>query len=159
MKKKVFVLLFLLTFIVSFTSCFSLKSSSNKAKETYSVFFIDNGVLQYFIKPLEFKSKNYTLYSTEPIKSIESIIIKTNTNSAQIIGNERLYINKDKKGYQIRYSGTITYKQLTEFVYCENPRIHIYLKNEIIFKPEKHTLKSIKIIKTEVIDIIELNKE
>ena len=181
MKKKILIIILSLFFIINLTSCFSIRSKGNKSRETYSVFYIDNGVLQYFVKPLEFKSKgytlhidftfrdttqyqnqitaNYTLYSKEPIKNIESIVIKTDTNSFQIIGNEKLYINKNKDGYQIRYSGLITYKQLTDFFYCKKLVIHIFLKDEKVFKPIARTSKMINIVREEVIDIIELNKE
>jgi hypothetical protein len=179
-KFKTFLLFFVI--ITFFSSCIPLKMGGTQSrKKCYEEFYISDGVIQYFIKPLKFKSgnnefyidftfrdtvninslitANYSFISEFPVKNIDSVIINTTCEKFLLQNGSKLFVDKNKKSYEIRYSDKIYYSELKKFFYSDNLHIFIYSnKNEYVFEPNKNTLKKIKISKDEVIDIIDLNK-
>lgn len=177
MKTK---LLFLII-ILSLSSCIGIRIKGTKsAKKYYEEFFIDQGVMQYFIKPLEFKGEkdnlsidftfrdtvdyqsfittNYSIYTFEKVKNIDSAFFIINNKKIQLKHCEKLFIKKSKQ-YQIRNSCKITYKEFMEIVEVE-PEIWAYFNNKKhVFLPSKNAKTGLEITKTQIIDIIELNRD
>jgi len=168
--------------ILLFSSCYGIKFNGKKsAKKHYEVFFIDQGVLQYFVKPLEFKgddevfsvdftfrdsvnyfssvTTNYSIFTENPIKQVDSAFFVTNNEQIKLHNCERFFINIKKKTYQIRNSCTITYSQLIEITANETEFWAYYEGQKHVFIPTKKTSNILQGIKTQVIDIIELNKD
>jgi len=179
-KNKLSILLIIL-FVVSLNSCCIMGMRGQRSTKTiYDDFYISEGVMQYFVKPITFKSKdykftldftfrdsittsyatcNYSLFSEEPVSTIDSAIILVDNNQKIIIkNNKKLFVSKKKK-YQIRYSGGITNNELKIFFKGTSFEVNIYNNNsKIVLKPSNKTLKSIELFNKEVVDIIELNQ-
>ncbi len=154
----------------------------------YEEFYVDEGVNQYFVKPLDFKAlngkekftidftfrdtlrdnsqiiANYSFFSEYPVKKIDSVVLiaanNTDKQSFKLKNCQRLFIDKNKKTYQIRYSCSLTYKQILDFFDYQDYSVSVYINgNTIKFIATKKTLKAIYIVKNEVTDIIKLNKQ
>ncbi len=176
-KNKLIILL-IISFVISLSSCRIVRIGGKRSPKTvYEEYYVGEGVMQYFVKPIYFKSKdykftldytfrdtiattyatcNYSLFSEKPIKTIDSTIILVDNNKRiKIKSNKKLFIDK-KKDYQIRYSGGITKNELKTFFGGTTFEINIYEnKSKIVLKPTKGTYKSIKIFKEQVMDIME----
>jgi hypothetical protein len=173
-------LLFLII-IISFSSCIGIRIKGTKsAKKYYEEFFIDQGVMQYFIKPLEFKGDkenlfvdftfrdsvsyqsfitlNYSIYTFERVKDIDSAFFIINDKKIDFNNCEELFIKKSKK-YEIRNSCKITYEEFMKIVEVE-PEIWAYFNNKKhVFLPTKNAKTGLLITKNQIIDIIELNRD
>ena len=155
------------------------KKGTGKPKKHYEEFFIEQGVMQYFIKPMKFKGNknyltidftfrdtlkyesfviaNYSIFTKTAVKKIDSTFFIINNEKIKFKNCERMFIDF-RKDYQIRNTCNITYKELTKIVEMK-PEIWAYFDNEKhVFVPSKHALKSFEVIKTRIIDIIELNR-
>ncbi len=174
---------FLFIIIILFSSCFGLRIRGTKSpKQVYEVFFIDDGVLQYFIKPLKFKNKhdyftvdftfrdtlkydsfvttNYSIYTKVAAKKIDSLFFITSEYKIKCKNNDKMFIDLKKKTYQIRYSSGITYQELIYLTSADDYYVLAYYNNsKHKFFPKRKTKKYIDIVNQQVINVIELNKE
>ncbi len=174
----------ILFFVVLFSmfSCVTSKFNGKKgAKKSYEVFFINQGVLQYFVKPTEFKANeemvmidftfrdtlaytsfvtvNYSIFSSQVIKQVDSAFFVVDNKRIKLENCTRFFIDLHKNTYQIRNSCGITYQELTD-LFSSQPVFEAYYNNEkTVFIPTKKTVKIFSAIKTQIIDIIELNKD
>ncbi len=171
----------ILFFLLNLSSCGMMMMGGKKEKfSVYEEYYINEGITQYFVKPLIFKSKDYkftidytfrdsittsfvtansSLFSDQPIKTIDSIIILIdNSKKVKVKNNKKLFIDMKKK-YQIRHSGNISYNELKTFFSGTVFEVNVFTNNSnIILFPSKQTLKSIRLFNTHGIEIIELNK-
>lgn len=180
MKKN--ILLLGITIVLITNSC--ALSSFYKTKKTTSsffvTFFVENGINQYFIKPLNFKSKkellkidftfrdtcqnktliiaNYSIFSSQLIKNIDSAFFMVNNQKIYFKETEKLFI-ENKKQYQIRQTNKITYKELLQ-IFNNDSQIHIfYSNNELIFVPTSKTKKIKAKAQKIIFENIELNRK
>lgn len=181
MKFK-FKFLILVAVLFSFNSCISYKFKGKKSpKKYYEVFFIDQGINQYFIKPLKFEAKkeyftvdftfrdsigydsyvttNYSIFTSDVVKTVDSAFFVINTDKILIKKQEKFFIDLLKDTYQIRYSGKITYKELIS-VTENDPEIWTYYNgNKHIYYSNKKAKIGLEVSKNSIIKIIELNKD
>ncbi len=113
-------------------SCFSIKPQVSKTgKNLWEDFFVSPGVMQYFIKPLEFKNKegnididftfrndsdsvtvNYSIYSDQVYTKPEMVIISNELITINIFSPKTLISEMIQKKYKLRQTGKIS---LAEF--------------------------------------------
>ena len=171
----------LIVIIISFNSCIGLRIKGKKSNKTYyEEFFIAQGVMQYFVKPLEYKSEknnlsidftfrdtlsynsfvivNYSVFTDEAIKKIDSTFFVFNTEKIELKHCEKLFIDKKKK-YQIRNSCKITYRELMQIIESDFEIWTYYNNQNHIFSPTRQAKTGVEITKTRIIDIIELNRD
>lgn len=177
--KKTLLFLFLL---LSISSCITFHVRSTKsAKKLYEEFFIGQGVMQYFVKPLEFKNNEYSLnidftfrdtthatslvitnfsiFLKDKSEKIDSLGFQFDNSKVNFINPTQLYIDFNKKQYIKRFTSYVKYDDMKSFFYSENLTIFIYSNNLLkILYPTKKTNKNIEILKIKVFDMIELNK-
>ncbi len=175
-------LILLTVLIVSTTSCLSLKIKGKKSKPSKYVeeFFIDQGIMQYFIKPMKFKGEkefftvdftfrdsisfdsyltaNYSVFTKNVVKKIDSAFVFVGDNKIKFCCSKRMFIDNYKKGYQIRYSSNITLNELSELVDNEKKIVLYYNGDEHYFLPVKKTKTACSVVKKNIIDIIILNR-
>ena len=143
LKKTVFI------FILFLTSCSIVKFNvGNKKKSIYETFFISNNNTQYFIYPLVFKSYNekieldftfrdfsiksdsaicnFSIKGFEIIKSIDSLYIDNEKNSINITFPEKIFIEKNKKTFQSRFTSKIKLTELIDIFKYPNWQISIF---------------------------------
>jgi len=152
--------------------------SSGRPSKLYEVFYIKNGVTQYFIKPLKMKSGdvkfkidftlrsnltqdgdvtcNFSLLSKEPIKKIELATLSNSSNKASINNLEKIFIEKQGKDYHLRYTSTMKFSDFSNLSKSKFSTINI---DGISFEIPKKMLKKLSKIDESVIEIIELNFE
>jgi len=160
MNKIVSILLYFLVLIIISTSCIGIKMNASKnSKSYYETFHINDSVMQYFIKPMQFKGKlnlkadftfkkisnrfstvtmNFSVISNEdtPLELIQ--INSTERDSIRKIN--LLFKEKKKSKYKYRYTSNISYMSLYDFFSQEHQIINY---NNNILLP---TVKSKKII-------------
>ncbi len=168
--------------LLLFSSCLSVKIKGKKSKpgKYYEEFFIDQGVMQYFFKPLKFKSKtdffivdftfrdsmdfesyltaNFSVFTDEPLKKVDSAFFLVNNEKINFCCLERMFIDNYRKGFQTRYSSKITFNQLSQFFENEPIILLYYNGGEHYFIPKRKTKKVLIILKQNVIEIIKLNR-
>ncbi|TAG05083.1 MAG: hypothetical protein EAZ44_03955 [Cytophagia bacterium] len=130
MKKNI-ITLFLIIFVVSFFySCaggIGMKGQRGGSK-IYEMYYIDSVTNQYFIKPLTFKNKiysvdydivfripyktqatlNFSLFSNENINKIDTFYIDNGSGNLKMIQIKKLlYKEKTRRKYHYRYSSQI----------------------------------------------------
>ncbi|MBN2890761.1 MAG: hypothetical protein JXL97_02750 [Bacteroidales bacterium] len=173
--------LLLLIVIVSLSSCYGVKIKGKKnPKKYYEEFFISQGIIQYFIKPLEFKGEketfvadftfrdsvqynsliavNYSIFSDDVVKQVDSAFFITNNKKIKILNCEKLFIEKHKQ-YHLRNSCKITYNDLIQVINEDLEVLAYYNNLEHNFKATKQAKKGLFIAKTRIIEIIELNRD
>lgn len=182
MMRKYFIILIAL--YLTLNSCIPVKYAGKKhsPKSYFVEFYVDKNINQYFIKPIEYKNNNnniltidftfrdsaqknspiianYSIFSKEVIKKVDSAYYLVNDFRIRLFNQDRLFIDHKKK-YEIRYSNNLTYQNLIDILANHNSQIVVYYENsEHVFSPTKKTQNAIDICKTNIIDIIELNKE
>ena len=180
--KKFRYYLFFIIIGISLSSCMlrTLKGSHTK-RTYYESFYISDSVNQYFLKPLEFKfvkeklyidftfrdstlsnpvTVNYTVETQERIAKIDSAYFKLNSQKIPLYNSSKMFIDKDKDKYKIRYTNTLKFKDLANI--CKNSdkfTFNVFYNNEKhIFLPTKKSIKFLSAFYDDVIDVIYLNK-
>ncbi|MBN2662898.1 MAG: hypothetical protein JXR68_04550 [Bacteroidales bacterium] len=176
---KIKYLLFACMFL--FSSCIGVKFKGKKSpKQFYEVFYMEQDVLQYFIKPIDFKgddnifrvdftfrdsssntslvTTNYSIYSPEVVKQIDSSFFVVNNQKIKLKNPDRLFIDLRKTIYQIRYSSVIEYDGLVKITSSDPEFWAYYNGSKHVFYPTKRTYNILSNVKTQIIDIIEFNK-
>lgn len=163
-------------------SCSNIRFVGKKSpKKYYQEFFIDNGIMQYFLKPVVYKSSkekllgdftfrdtvaengfvvfNYSIYTKSVVKNIDSAFIIISDNKIRIKNNERMFIDKDKNFFEIRYSAFITFYQMKQLSENESKINVFYNNSSVTFVPTKKTKSVLELFDQKVINIIELNRD
>ena len=181
MKKLTTYLIFILIGI-SLNSCMlKIFKGSHAKRSYYESFYISDSVNQYFLKPLEFKfvkeklfidftfrdstlsnpvTANYTVETKQRTAKIDSAYFKLNSKKIPLANSSKMFIDKNKDIYKIRYTNTLKFNNLSTI--CQNPdklNLIVYYNNEKhIFIPTKKAIKSLSTFYNDVIDVIYLNK-
>ncbi len=178
MKKILYLIL--LTSLIS--ACSSVKYAGKKsAKKYYEEFFIDQGVMQYFIKPVEYKNGknkitvdftfrdsvpdngnitlNFSLFSENLVKKIDSASFISSNQEIKIKNLKRMFIDKRKNIFQVRYTSSIKFRDMSEIFANNYNLILFYNKTKQTFVPKTKTLKIYRAFDNKVLSIIELNRE
>jgi len=163
---------------VSLSGCFSTKQSTSKGgKNLYATFYTEDG-LQYFLKPMSFKSDNneellidftfrnvdiktdsatvnFTTIGSQLIKSIEDIRIAADANVEAVGVNPKLLFNEKKsKGYSSRFTTKFSLYELSQVLNQNTSIIISYKQNTYAYKAEKKTKKSIASLNDVVFSLI-----
>lgn len=156
----------------------TMESSGNPGK-LYEVFYIKNGVTQYFVKPLKGKGEdlkyttdftlrndlkldgdivcNFSLFSKKPIKKIESAVFKSDGKSIPLHSLEKIFIEKVKKEqYHLRYTSKMTFRDFSQLVKADI--ISMKLDNLYIGFSNK-IVKNLHKIDEYIVELVELNME
>ena len=170
MQTRLFKIIILILFNFTLYSCISYKRSSTKGNIVYyETFYINDSTMQYFIKPLEFKSTSkllidYTFRKSNKTFSdvtmnfsyvglqkseIDTFLLIYDTLTNKNLINKLMYKEVINNSYIYRYNSTIKYIDLNKFLSSDNYKIKI--KDEI-FLPSKSTIKKIKKIKLNLFD-------
>ena len=131
--KKRFLLLSLLLVSLSITlnSCLGVRpAASAGSKKYFESYYAGDEGNQYFIKPLvlvseykdiSFRSKeslqgtaqvNFSVYMPEAIHSLKSVYLYVNNTSFELSDIKLLFVEKEKNGFQSRFSTTIPAEKL-----------------------------------------------
>jgi hypothetical protein len=168
-----------LVFLFSFYGCgLKLSKSGSSAGKAYQTFYIDKGLIQYFISPIEIrnskKSKvlfdftfrsnasydsavifNYTLFSETPVLKVDSVLLINAKDTFRIINRQKLFLEKKSEIYMIRYSSTISFRELSSFFKSEK---HILQLNNFRFESSRKANRRMASVHSEVIELIELSQ-
>jgi len=181
MKRNILIAFILIIYIFFSNSCINIKFSDKKTgKDLYEEFFIDKGVTQYFIKPIKFKSDefsyivdftfrdtataksyiiaNFSIYSNEKTEVYDSIGFYADNVVCKFINPVKLYIDADKNLYIRRFTAYLKYDEMKKLFSSENMRIFISSNNKLNeLLPTKSTKKHISLINDNLLEFIELN--
>jgi hypothetical protein len=179
MMKK---LLLFFIILISFDACISFNVKGTKsAKKLYEEFFLGQGVMQYFVKPLEFKNdeysftidftfrdtlsdvslviSNFSVFLDDKSEIFDSIGFESENFKVDFINPTQLYIDFNKKQYIKRFTSYVKYGDMKNFFYSENLSIFIYSKNvKKNLYPTKKTSKNMNILNNKLFEITELNQ-
>lgn len=175
---------FLLALIASFTILFSCKSfrfTTTKSPSSYYVdYYINDSVNQYFIKPILYKTNkarllidftfrdttincdiasNYSIICHEKVINIDSAYFYHNTTKNLLKRPKKMFIDKHKKNYIIRYSNILNFDDLDSITKNKAPIIVYYNNKKHIFEPTRKTKKLLSAVNSDIIEIIRLNNE
>ncbi len=164
-----------------FYACFGprITAKSTRPGKLYEEFFVSANITQYFIDPLPFKSKpyklkidftfrnhgydttrvfaNYSLYSKEPVKRIDSVHFLINDEKYPFNRYEKLFLERVGKKYELRYSSRIKYGVLKKFIRNETD-ILVKTNDEMIrFSPPGRTKRRKLKLDEAIFKIIDLN--
>lgn len=157
------------------TSCLSIKPGATKTgKKLWEEFYVSDGVIQYFVKPLTYKSTvgefkadftfrtnsdsvtiNYSLIQIVPIIIPEHISFSSKQKNFQIKSAKTLLNEKFKKGYQLRQSGKISMNDFKNLI-TENT-LEAIVRNgtgATIYYPSKKTTKQCNSLNNNLFEII-----
>ena len=138
MKKRFLLLsLLLISLSISLNSCLGVKpATSGGGKKYFESYYVGDEGNQYFIKPLalvseyeeakatldiSFRSKeslqgtaqmNFSVYMPEAIHSLKSVYLYVNNTSFELSDIKLLFVEKEKNGFQSRFSTTIPAEKL-----------------------------------------------
>lgn len=172
--------LFVCSISLLLTSCGGIKvaGGGSNVSKLYEVFYIQNGVTQYFVKPLKFKSNsvkftadftlrsdvtpeknivcNFSLYSPEPIKSVEKVSVTTGQSTMELFDLEKVFIEKQKNSYHVRYTSKMKFSDFSALTKTNSSAFNV---DNAIFESPKKVVKKLNKVDEYVIDIIELSFE
>lgn len=117
---------------ILFISCFSIKPQVSKTGvNLWEEFYVSPGVMQYFIKPLQFKSQNrniemdftfrnvsdsvtvnYSIFSELTYFYPDTLTISNGLKAVHICSSITLVSEIDQKKYKLRQSGKISLAEL-----------------------------------------------
>lgn len=173
-------LFFICSISLLLSSCGGIKvaGGGSNVSKLYEVFYIQNGVTQYFVKPLKFKNDgikftadftlrndvtpeknivcNFSLYSPEPIKNVEKVTITTGQSTMELFDLEKVFIEKQKNGYHLRYTSKMKF---SDFSMLTKTNSSTFKVDNVIFESPKKVVKKLNKVDEYVIDIIELSFE
>ena len=138
MKERFLLLsLLLISLSISLNSCLGVKpATSGGGKKYFESYYAGDEGNQYFIKPLvlvseykeakatldiSFRSKeslqgtaqvNFSVYMPEAIHSLKSVYLYVNNTSFELSDIKLLFVEKEKNGFQSRFSTTIPAEKL-----------------------------------------------
>lgn len=152
--------------------------SSGKPGKLYEVFYVKNGVTQYFVKPLKMKSDdvkfnidftlrsnltedgditvNFSTLSKEPIKKLKKVEFSSNSLSANLNELEKVFLEKQGKDYHLRYTSTMKFRDFSKLSKSKFSTLKV---DDMVFEIPKKVLKKLAKIDDSVVEIIELNFE
>lgn len=152
--------------------------SSGKPGKLYEVFYVKNGVTQYFIKPLKLKTDevkfsvdftvksnvepkgnltcNFSLLSEKPIKKVGKVLFSNNGQQVSLDNLEKVFLEKQDKKYHLRYTSTMTFDAFSQLTKSGFSTI---LVDNISFEMSKKVLKKLDKVDDSVTEVIELNFE
>ena len=167
--------------MVIFTSCGGGKNtmgSSGRPGKLYEVFYIKNGVTQYFVKPLKMKYNdvkfkidftlrsdlgkegditcNFSLISKKPIKKVEKASFYNSSEEITFNDLEKVFLEKLGKNYHLRYTSKIKFLDFSKLSKSKFSAINI---DGFSFQIPKKVLKNLEKVDESVVEIIELNFE
>jgi len=176
MKKFLFPI-----FIIVFSIIFSCKSMRYSTPKSYFVvYYINDSVNQYFIKPILYKSKkdnliidftfrdstlncdvttNYSILTRNRTLKIDSAYFLLNSDKIRLKSPKKMFIDKKSKNYVIRYSNIINFEDLDQITLKQASIIAYYNDKQHIFKPTKNSKKILTSAQEDIIDIIKINKQ
>ena len=158
------------------TGCFNFKRAPMKGKDThYETFLVDEGITQYFIKPLTYTSGevsfkvdytfrdsvnsqsfitcNYSLFTPEKV-SVEQVIFHTDSSSFSAKNSERIYLKKDEK-FHYRATSDIRYRNLIQLLEAGKTRVQIGMENtNRTLTPEKETKDKYTYMRANLLPVI-----
>lgn len=157
------------------TSCLSIKPGATKTgKKHWEEFYVSDGVIQYFVKPLTYKSTvgefetdftfrtnsdsatiNYSIIQSAPVSVPERISFSNSKATIEIKPVKILLNEKFKKGYKLRQSGKISMNDFRRLI-TENTLTAI-VKNgtaTTVFHPTKKTTKQHKNLNANLFEIL-----
>ena len=138
MKKRFLLLsLLLISLSISLNSCLGVKpATSGGGKKYFESYYVGDEGNQYFIKPLvlvseykeekatldiSFRSKeslqgtaqvNFSVYMPEAVHSLKDAYLYVNDTSFELSDIKLLFVEKEKNGFQSRFSTTVPAEKL-----------------------------------------------
>lgn len=176
MKKNI-ITLFLIIFVVSFFySCASgigMKGQRGGSK-IYEMYYIDSVTNQYFIKPLTFRNKiysldydivfrvpyknqatlNFSLFTNENITKIDTFFIDNDSENLKLIQVKKL-LYKEKKGkkYHYRYSCNFN-NDVLPILFDSKIKFTFNINNtKNILLPTRKSIKKIFYVKENILEL------
>ena len=148
---------YLIIFLVSLTAFHQVK-----AQGVYEVFIISDTVTQYFIHPITYQSDekeilrldftfrdpiiansvvtlNFSYLSKNQDTTLNALSFLTKEKQETVQTLKKLYIEKQKKQYHMRYTGTISYNTFKKFF--QGGQIQLDNGQKVLFSSTKKTLK------------------
>lgn len=172
MNKKLFLAVIPFFVFVQF-SCISFKPAKSKGSLShYQTYFVNDSVVQYFIKPLKFKAENnnellvdftfrhssntdisvtmnFSLLSDSDAGVLEELDVVMDSDSFEIYKPKLFFREKKKNNFHYRYSSTINLKQFVKFFGANKQTFNIRADR---FVPSAKSSKVIQIINNDLVD-------
>ncbi len=181
MKKIITYLIFVLIGILLSSCGLNMFRGSHARRTYYESFYISDNVNQYFLKPLEFKffkeklfidftfrdstlsspvTTNYTVETHERTVKIDSAYFMVKSQKIPLKNSSKMFVDKKKDTYEIRYTNTIQFRELSEICkHSDKLTFVVFYNNEKhIFLPTKKTIRLLSAFYNDVIDVIYLNQ-
>ncbi len=156
--------------------CSGIKPSTTKSgSELYETFFISEGVMQYFIKPLEFKNDTkeemmlditfrhksdtpahlkMSFITDDVLNTTDSLKIANDNHEVVLKNMNIMFKERGKKKYKSRFSADTTLSDVTKLFKNKNWFITIYAKDySNSFSPINKTSKSITKLNHEIFSL------
>ncbi len=165
------------------TSCFSMKpGSKSKASKYFATFYVDAGVNQYFIKPIEYDGKQngffsfdisfrdklikdvgadlrFSYMSESPAPVIDSITFVNESGRIVIINIEKIFFEKKGDNFHFRGLSNIASEQFTSIFNEEGLKVLVYHEGKIEeFDSDSDSRDAFNYIKSELLSILKLQK-
>lgn len=166
----------LISILLAFSSCLSIKPSTTKSGKNYfETFFVGDEGTQYFIKPILFideKSNenlilditfryrneikdsaivNFSVKSSIIYKTIDSLKLSNKDIKIESDQLVLLFNEKSKTGFTSRYSTRFSLKEIKEMFNNDAWEMIIYNQNKITtYKPHRKTIKAINKVRDRV---------
>lgn len=155
---------FLFTITVAIGIQLCPQETSAQSAKYYKSFFVGEKGMQYFIKPIKFKNKeiknesltldftfrtldsteygvniNFSLFSNQPYKYFDKIIISNNSTSIELTNTTLLYNARKGKNVETRISGKCSHKDILALFSDPQWIIHFVKdeKQKVFYTPQK----------------------
>ena len=167
-------LIFLLVLIINcFSSCINMKGAGKGDSTGYTSFYLGDGNLQYFIKPIELESEkskfeidftirqfkgepkivtaNFSVFSETVARTVEKMSLVGTEITISPITLEKIFIEGNEGDFH--YRGTSTYDYVEWKTFMKSFK-EVYVDGEV-FLPDGKTTKQIAGLNASVMQILE----
>lgn len=173
MKSGIYTCLLSISLIAN--ACFTIKPAATKTgKNLWEEFYVAQGVIQYFIKPLTFKSNsgdiivdftfrtnsdsatvNFNIIDTNPIAIPTQVSFFKDEHLCTISSRKTLLSEKKNKTFKLRQTGKIAQNDLIRLFGSNNCIISVTNNSATKdYQPAKRTEKYVVRLKSNLFDVI-----
>lgn len=172
-SRKLGFIFVLLAAACCFSSCRSVKGVGKGETTDYTSFYLGDGNLQYFIKPIELESEkskfeidftirqfvdepitvtaNFSIFSKEVARSVEVMKLVGTEVATSPLTIEKIFVEGSEGDFHYRGTSTYDYKEWKTFMESFK---EIHVENEV-FLPSGKTTKQIEGLQSSLMQILE----
>lgn len=184
MKKSIRIsnILVLAGLLALLPSCMRMGANGARLGKAMETFYVEGGLIQYFIKPLHLKGSNTSAsvdftYRHDPKKenAVTCNFSLKSSNASHVASQayfllekekievknlKKLAYSKNKSTYTFRYTSNMTYDELKRIVQSKSFSLVIFTKDkkELVHKPSSKSKRKLKTVDEKMISVVELDK-